>query len=850
MPQSLAEYAQMHFALGDQTAFVYHRGFRTVRRSYRQTAGLAFRFARELERREIGKGDRVMLWGENCSEWVSVFFGCMLRGAVAVPMDRIAAPDFAQRVAADVSAKLIVCSTELAAQAGRLPHLELENLDDAVAVHSPAPYDHVTIARDDPAQIVFTSGTTADPRGVVLTHGNILASVDPIEREMPKYRRYERIFHPLRFLEMLPLSHVFGQFMGMFIPPLIGASVYFGDSFKPSDVIAVIKRERVSVLVAVPRVVESLKSRMEAVQGESIKKSWAVSENEKFLKRWWRFRQAHRMLGWKFWAIISGGAALDQNTEEFWRRLGYVVIQGYGLTETSSLISLNHPFKVGRRSIGKVLPGREMKLDPETGEILVRGANVARQYWQGREMRPVTGDEGWFRTGDLGAVDAEGNLYFKGRSKNVIVTPAGLKIFPEDLELALRKQPEVRDCVVFGAVRGGNAEACAALLLGDGAFPASVVANANQSLADFQKIRCYFVWPDNDFPRTSTQKPKMDVIRQAAEAELNGSKPGASSPRSVTGTSGAIEELIAEIAGRKTTKAPSTTATAEAHLEDDLNLSSLDRVELMSAMENRYQIELSDGEFSQASTVADLEELLKKKREARTEQLPYPYARWAQRWPIPWIRTVVFQLLTLPYMMIMARPSIIGREKLKNFRGPALVISNHIALIDVGFILAALPFSLRRRLAPAMLGELLRDMRYPPKTVSFFRRRIEQLSYFLVATLFNAFPMPQKAKYRESFRFAGDLADRGYSVLIFPEGRRTESGEMGEFRSGIGLLATQLNLPVVPMRIDGLFPFRLAKKHYVPPGAIQVRIGEPVKFDPDADPEEITRELQKRVAAL
>jgi long-chain acyl-CoA synthetase len=709
MPQSLAEYSAVHLALGHETAFVYRRGFRTVRRSYRETAELSFRFARELEQRGVGKGDRVMLWGDNCSEWVSAFFGCMLRGAVAVPMDRIAAPDFARRVSADVRARLVICSAELADHSDGIEHLELESLDDALAAHSADAYSPPAIARDDAAQIVFTSGTTADPRGVVLTHGNILASVDPIEREMPKYRRYERIFHPLRFLEMLPLSHVFGQFMGMFIPPLIGATVHFADNFKPTDVIATIKRERVSVLVAVPRVMESLKSRMEVEQADSIGKSWEIAENEKFLKRWWRFRKVHRMLGWKFWAIISGGAALDQTTEEFWRRLGYVVIQGYGLTETSSLISLNHPFKVGRRSIGKVLPGREMKLDPETGEILVRGANVARQYWQGREMRPVTGEEGWFRTGDLGAVDAEGNLYFKGRSKNVIVTPAGLKIFPEDLEMALHRQPEVRDCVVFGVVHGGNSEACAALLLRDGASPGAVVAQANQSLADFQRIRNWFVWPDNDFPRTSTQKPKMDLIRQAAEAHLSGGRPG-TPVRSAAVASGALGELISEIAGRKM-KGSAAAATASAHLEDDLNLSSLDRVELMSAIENRYQVELSDGEFSQASTVADLEELLKKKSEARSEQrpYPYPYARWAQRWPVTWIRTLAFHLVTLPYINIMGRPKVVGREKLKGFRGPALVVSNHIAQIDIGYILAALPLSLRRRLAPAMQGEMLRD---------------------------------------------------------------------------------------------------------------------------------------------
>ncbi|HKR96108.1 MAG TPA: long-chain fatty acid--CoA ligase, partial [Candidatus Angelobacter sp.] len=389
MPQTLAEYPRLHLARKDEIAYVHRRGLRTLRWSYQQLAELAFRFARELEARGIGKGERVLLWGDNCAEWIAAFFGCMLRGVVVVPMDRIAAPSFAQRVAADVDAKLVVCSSALSAHAGNRPFLELEMLNDYVRQRSTEPYLPQAISRDDTAQIVFTSGTTAEPRGVVLTHGNILSSVDPIEREFPKYRRSERLFHPIRFLELLPLSHVFGQTMGMFIPTLIGGTVHFQDSFKPTDIISTIKTERISVLVAVPRVAESLKNKIRADFAALIEKNWDRAEKEHYLKRWWRFRKIRRHFGWKFWAIISGGAALDQNTEEFWRRLGYVVVQGYGLTETSSLISLNHPFKVGRRSIGKVLPGREMKLDPETGEILVRGENVARQYWQGNELKPV-----------------------------------------------------------------------------------------------------------------------------------------------------------------------------------------------------------------------------------------------------------------------------------------------------------------------------------------------------------------------------------------------------------------------------------------------------------------------------
>ncbi|HKD80395.1 MAG TPA: AMP-binding protein [Candidatus Angelobacter sp.] len=845
MPQTLAEYPRLHLARQNEIAYVHRRGLRTLRWSYQQLAQLAFRFARELEARGIGKGHRVLLWGDNCAEWIAAFFGCMLRGVVAVPMDRIASPAFAQRVAADVNAKLVVCSSALTAHAGERPFLELEMLSDYVRRRSAEPYPPQDISRDDTAQVVFTSGTTAEPRGVVLTHGNILASVDPIEREFPKYRRSERIFHPVRFLELLPLSHVFGQTMGMFIPTLIGGTVHFQESFKPTDIITTIKRERISVLVAVPRVAESLKNKIRDDFASVIAKNWDRAEKGHFLKRWWRFRKVRRHFGWKFWAIISGGAALDQNTEEFWRRLGYVVVQGYGLTETSSLISLNHPFKVGRRSIGKVLPGREMKLDPETGEILVRGENVARQYWQGNELKPITGEEGWFRTGDLGALDDEGNLYFKGRSKSVIVTPAGLKVYPEDLEQALRKQPQIRDCVVVGVAKGGNAEACAVLLLNNSDSGGAAIANANQALADFQKIRRWFVWPDEDFPRTSTQKPKLDVIRRAAEAQLNGTPTISQDARKdgAPAASPGLEELVENIAGRHVELKP------DAHLEDDLNLSSLDRVELMSAIENRYQVDLGDREFSKVNTVADLENLLKK-TEPVTRKADYPYSRWAQSWPVRLLRVAVYHAVTLPYIMVMARPRIIGRERLRNFRGPALIVSNHIAQIDIGFLMAALPMRLRNRLGVAMQGEQLKAMRHPPRDWFFLKRWWEQLQYGLIAAFFNVFSMPQRAKYREAFRYAGDLADHGYNVVIFPEGRRTETGEMAPFRSGIGLLATQLNLPVIPMRIDGLIKFKLAKKHYAPPYAVQVRIGDPVRFDPTDDPEEIAKRLQRIVTNL
>src|SRR5579885_2774092 len=450
--QSLAEYLDIFYRFESETALVHRRGYRTVRWSYRLLAETACQFARHLESSGINQGDCVFLWAENCSEWVAAFWGTVLRGAVAVPMDNIASPEFARQVCGHARAKLLVCSREKPSLDCAAPVVILESLTQTLAPYAKSRYQAAPGERRNLAEIIFTSGATAEPKGVAITHGNILANVEPLEAEIAKYKKYERWVHPLRFLDVLPLSHVFGQIMSLFIVPLLGGTVVFQESLNPSDLIRTIKSQRVSVIITVPRLLETLKNKLEAEAEINGKRDWLrqqlqTAEKEKFLRRWWRFRSLHRRLGWKFWAFISGGAALDPEVERFWSRLAFVVIQGYGLTETTSLISVNHPFRIGKGSIGKVLPGREIKLDA-SGEILVRGESVATGYWQGQQLQPVLGEEGWFHTGDLGALDASGNLYFRGRKKNVIVTAEGMNVYPDDLEAAIRRQPEVRDCIV------------------------------------------------------------------------------------------------------------------------------------------------------------------------------------------------------------------------------------------------------------------------------------------------------------------------------------------------------------------------------------------------------------------
>jgi long-chain acyl-CoA synthetase len=838
--QTLVEYVDRFYALGSQTAYLHPRGYRMSRWTYREIADSAHGFARRLAGLNIHKADRVLIWGDNCAEWVAAFLGCVLQGVVVVPMDRIASPDFALRVARQVDAKLVVCSGTQPELDPALPRLFFERLAEPPAQDSRPPYSRPDLRRDDPVQIVFTSGTTAEPKGVVISHGNILANLEPLETEIQKYLKYERIFHPIRFLNLLPLSHVFGQFLGIFVPHLLQGIVVFQESLNPSEVIRVIKRERISVLVAVPRILETLKEKIELdfeAKGtlDRFRKELETAKGEHFIKRWWRFRRVHGRFGWKFWAFVSGGAALDLETEVFWARLGFAVIQGYGLTETTSLVSVNHPFKLGRGSIGKVLPGREIRLD-ESGEILVRGENIAAGYWQGTELRPGLGQEGWFHTGDMGELDAQGNLYFKGRKKNVIVTPEGMNVYPEDLEAALRGQPEVRDCVVVGIAREGNAEPCAVLILAEGVKDVkNVVTRANESLAEYQHIRRWFVWPEEDFPRTSTQKPRTSVIQQKVQAQIAGesrSRPGSST----------LVDLIERVTGR----APVDTSE-HANLEADLNLNSLDRVALMSAIEDRYQVDLNETRFTSATTLGELDQMLRERGPRRSD---YSFPRWTQRWPVTWIRLAVYYLLVWPATMLMARPRIFGREQLGGVKGPVLIVANHIASVDIGFILAALPGRLRHRLAVAMEGERLQAMRRPPLQLSSFRRWLRKLNYGLVVALFNVFPLPQQTGFRESFAFAGESIDRGFSLLVFPEGRRTEDGAMAPFRAGIGLLVKNLGVPVVPIRIDGLFELKQAGRKVAPPGAVKVTMGPPAHFDAKDDPTAIASELQNRVALL
>jgi long-chain acyl-CoA synthetase len=848
MRDSLNSYLDDFLNRGDATAFAERRGVRFERWSYARVAETAFRFARELDVRGCAKGERVAVWASNGAGWVAAFFGCLLRGAVVVPLDVESAPDFVSRVLRQTDARLLLLDSETEKRAESLdvPKLSLEELDTTLARHSSARYEPAEISGDDLAEIIFTSGTTEEPRGVCLTHRNLLANLAPLEEEIKKYLRWERLVHPVRFLCLLPLSHVFGQFMGILVPPLLGGEVFFQDSLNPSEIVSTIKSRRISVAVTVPRILESLREhveRRESARGrlEEFRRKLSKADGAGPFKRLWTFRSLHGHFGWKFWAFVTGGATLPEETETFWRRAGFAVVQGYGMTETASLVSVNHPFKSGRGSVGKTLPGQELKLG-EGGEILVRGANVSPGYWNGDRVRPLE-DGGWLRTGDIGERDAEGNIFFKGRRKDVIVTAAGLNIYPEDIEAALDRQPEIKQSAVVGVEGQRGPEPLAVLIMRDaGADPSLAVERANRELARHQQVRRWRVWPGADFPRTPTQKVRKRDILAKLEGEV-----GRRSDVE-TGRQRDEETVGVRSASSSLQVSPSFNLSSTGSLAQ---LDSLGRVELLSALEDQYQIEIDEASFTAATTVGDIERIVRSGGADSETAAQYPYPAWTQRFPFTWLRAVLLYALILPITALLCWVRVRGKERLRGMSGPVLFVANHVTYFDHALILSALPGRSRRHLAIGMEGERLRWWRRPPVDAPLFSRARWLVQYFLVTVIFNTFSLPKSSGFRRSFAYAGESVERGYNVLVFPEGTRTEHGRMNPFKGGVGILASELGVPVVPVRIDGLAELKMSGRRGLAfPGTVTVRFGEPVTYQHGKEPSEIAADLERRVKEL
>jgi long-chain acyl-CoA synthetase len=396
----------------------------------------------------------------------------------------------------------------------------------------------------------------------------------------------------------------------------------------------------------------------------------------------------------------------------------------------------------------------------------------------------------------------------------MIVRPDGLNVFPEDVESALDRQAGVRESAVVGAVDGDGERVHAVVVLEPGADAAAVVRRANDELDDHQRVRTWSVWPGPHLPRTEgTRKLKRGVIRDWVRT---GSTP-------TTATEGdSLESLVSRFAGGRHIDA--TTSL------DELGLSSLERVELMVALEDRFQTRVDEGLFSEVTRVSDLRQLVERTDAAVSIEEPVEFPSWNRSWPVRLVRRLSLATWILPLARLFAHLRVEGLSNLQSLAGPVVFAANHQSHLDVPVILSALPGGLRARVAPAMAKEFFK--------AHFFREAhtwrewfTNSINYYLAAFYFNAFPLPQReAGARQTLKYIGELVSDGWSILIFPEGERSVTGDIKTFRGGIGMIGSRLDVPIVPVRLEGVHRLLPVGSRSVRPGRARVAFGPPLSL--------------------
>ena len=773
---------------------LYHDGYRTWKWRYGELGAAALWFAQRLDAAHVGKGDKVIFWSENRPEWLAALWGCLLSGVVVIPLDFRSSTDFVTRIQKLTEARIILLGddTELACA----EDCTTWRLSEMEWTRPGAPEKlRIRIDPEDIAEIVFTSGSTGEPKGVILTHGNILASIAGVVPFLNRYRKYVHYAGQLRLLNLLPLSHMFGQVLAAFVPPMIPASVVFLRSASPGEITRRLRQDGVVAAILVPKMLETLSEYASSKFPQP-----AVAGLSK-ARRVWQHRRLHRHLGWRFVCFVVGGAALETGLEDFWAWRGYFVIQGYGLTEAAPIVSFNEPGSAKRGTVGRILPGVEVKIAPD-GEILLRGANITQGYFGSPEETSRAFKDGWFHTGDYGEQSPSGHLLIRGRKKETIVTPEGTKVIPEDVEQVLKAVPNVLDAAVVGKDR-----VRAVLVIEPGTDPESIIRIANQKLEAHQRIRDVVVWPGVQLPRT-VATGKLKRVEILNWLEQNGAAP---------------EEVTTPIAELLKKYAPGRTVSDRTTL-DDLGLSSLDRVELMTDIERTLGTEVDESAFAGDRLAASL-----LASPAPVQAVKFP--EWARAVPARIFRRVMQASVVMPFTRHYAKIAVNGQDVLESLTGPVIFAANHESHMDTPAILAALPERLRGKIAVAMWKEYF-DAYFHPDQHTLQERIPMALLYWGLAGLFHAFPLPQSGlETRSSLQYMGKLVDEGFSILIFPEGGRTSTGEIGSFQPGVGLLADRLRIPVVPVRVRGLGQILSRSAKFPTPGRARVHFGKPLSLE-------------------
>jgi long-chain acyl-CoA synthetase len=823
----------------ERPALLIRPGFRTLVWRYRDIAWSVPRVASVLAAAGVGPGDRVIIWAVNRPEWGLAFLATAHLGAVSVPLDVRHTVDFGRKIAAQTEASLVVASRQTGDSARQLglPIVWLETLPDLA--HEAAPAAPAPIDRDTLAEIVFTSGTTGEPKGAMLSHGNLLSCAEAMAQVLP-FGADDRL------LSVLPLSHLFEQALGFITPIVVGASIVYPVSRQPAVLLRTFRDFKVSVLLIVPQGLRLLDNAIERRVEESGKRAryeqlHRIARHLPLRLRRLLFRPVLDQLGGRLHTVGVGASAMDVALADRWMEMGIDLLQGYGMTEMGPVISFTRPSHNRVGTVGEAIPGVDVRI-ADDGEILARGPNRFLGYWQNPAATAASIDaDGWYHSGDLGELSADGFLTFRGRKKDMLALPDGQKVYPEDVEAVLHEDERLEDAAVVGWPPGPDLKVHAVLLCEAPETAAAIVKTANARLAPHQQIRGYTVWPDEDLPRTHTLKVrKQEVLARLAIIDTAAADAGAAgAARAAGATSEAhhsdsaapdpITALVASIGGLAVEYVPPT-----ARLSSDLNLDSLQRVELLGVIEEELGVFVDDDALDPDATVADLIAMVDAARDAKRKPESWD-------WPLsPAVRAVglSFQVLLMyPFVSLFYRVRTTGLEHLVDVEGPVLFTPNHCLHMDNAIILTRLPLGVRWRLSVAAAADNIYG---------------NPVQGFLASVIANAFPLAREGAIRRSLEMLGTRLDKGFSILIYPEGKLTVGGPLQPFKAGAGLIAVEGATPIVPVKIR-INRMSVLDSRRLPAslrGDVEFIIGAPLWFPSDMDHATATTRLEEAVAAL
>ncbi len=828
MPGTLGEMLLAASArYGDDVALQIQRGFRWERTTYARAAHIARGVAAWCVRKGLRPGDRIAVWAPNMPEYALLYFGAWLAGFVVVPIDARTRPEVVERTTAASGARVGFRSAAVPGTFGAsVETYLLEDLIELTRAEEPAGMTPA-IAPDALAVIVYTSGTTGTPKGVMLTHANLVAETEALGQAYPLKRG-------LVALSVLPLSHVYELTVTFLHGFRSGIRVTFVRRVNAATIARAMAEERVEAMVVVPELLRLMLRGIERrVRREGGWSRWSTGHRIApflpFALRRLLFAPVLRAIGGSLDFVGVGGAPLDLPVARAWERMGVHVFEGYGLTETSGGVTINARGRQRLGSAGRRMPGVMLRF-AEDGEILLTGPTVTPGYFGDEVLTTRAFADGWLRSGDVGRLDADGYLYVTGRSAFRIVLPDGRKVYPEDVERELNAEPSVRDsCVVGVKDELGHERVHAALLIDEGRPPDAIVRSANARLAPHQRIRTWSTWPDEDFPRGPTLKPDRAIVRAAVERE-----PTAPARPSVpAATEDPLVDAIAQVSGH-----PPADVRNDAELEIDLGLDSIGRIELLSLLEEEMGVAIDELRVDPRSTVGLLRQLI---REAEVQVPVAPGARWPRS---SWARLIGDLLLwaTFKIQDHWLRLEVVHPERAPRIPVPSLIVFNYQAPYAAVAVLRTIPRPLRHRIAIAADADAWSGLR--------------RWQGWLAALGAQAFPMmkgggPVRSSIEEAARWLAD----GYAVMLSPEGAPSMREEAGPFLRGVGLLAVETGLPIVPFLLEGyssLYPRHDVPFPWLPEhnGTARVTVGEPVGIPPGATPAEATELTRRAIFGL